>query len=195
MSGTYPTDPGISSVDWESEFATVSDRTMTLLNDSRHLGGHAWSFNIKHDKFTRLEFAPIAGFLMAQKGGAEAFDIVIPELSENPGSATSCATNGTSGSAATGATSVAVTMSGTLPAGAFFRPVGSQKTYMVTADRSGSGTLSFQPPLIEPLTAGQSLTIEDVPFRVKQQGNTQKFATPQHDVYNFSVSLVEDARA
>lgn len=189
MSGTYPSDPEFTAINFRSEFATVVEETISLATDGAQFGGHRFSFTARYRDLTWSEFASVEAFLIQQKGGAETFQIVLPTLSYNSGTATSAST---SGGAAIGATSVGVTMTGTLPKGSLFKFNNHSKVYMATADRSGTGTLSFYPPLEVAVSTAQAMTIDAVPFTVRQRRPMQEYGHPGYDRFNAQVDFLED---
>jgi hypothetical protein len=127
---------------------------------------------------------------MRQKGGAETFQIVIPNISENSGTAASATT---SAAGAIGDESIAITMTGTVKAGGMVKFASHSKVYMIVSDLSGSGTLEFAPPLIAAVGITTAVTVDGVPFTVRQKGTVQKFAHPQFDTFNFQIDLMESA--
>lgn len=190
MSGTYPSDPPFNAINFKSEFGTVIAEMISLKTDARQVGDHRWSFTAQHRNLTRAEWAPIAGFLMQQRGGAETFQIVIPNLSDNTGTAGSAAVGG-GGAAAIGAESVNVVVIGTIAAGSFIKFANHSKVYMTTAERDGNGAMTFSPPLIAAVANFEAITLENVPFTVRERRPAQAFQHPQFDVFTFEIDLIE----
>ena len=147
MSGTYPTSPVFNSVNFTSEFFNLSSQTISGRTQVRNIGGQRFTFTASYPAMTRAEFSPVQGFLMAQRGMAETFTIVLPEVSSSSGSVVGTILAGAA--ASIGDTSIALDgFTGTLKAGDVFKFANHNKVYMATADLAGAGTLSFQPALV-----------------------------------------------
>jgi len=85
-----------------------------------------------------------------------------------------------------GDTSIAVDgITGTLNVGDVFKFANHNKVYWATADRAGSGTLSFQPALVSAVLDNEVITYDNVPFTVRLANDVQEFsiATDLHSSY------------
>lgn len=192
MSGTYPASPVFNTLSFREEWATITETMVSLRTDARHLGGHRFAFTAQHRGLTRLEFAPNAAFLSRQRGGAETFQIIIPTISNQVGSATGSMTVNNPGGYAVGADEITTAgITGTLNAGGHVKFANHAKVYTVVADRAGAGTLTISPPLTRTVADGEAITYDAVPFTVRQSGPIQVFEHPEPDVFDFEVDLVE----
>ena len=139
---------------------------------------------------TRAEFAPVMGFLMAQRGMADTFTIVLPEVSSSSGSVSGTITSNGAGSI--GATSIAVDgFTGALKAGDVIKFTGHDKIYMATADRSGTGSLSFQPALIAAVGDNTAISHNNVAFTVRLANDVQEYAISTDLHYKYEVDFIE----
>ena len=190
MSGTYPTSPVFTSANFRSEFFNLSSQTISGRTQVRNIGGQRFTFTAAYPPMTRGEFSPVMGFIMAQRGMAETFTIVLPEVSSASGSV-----SGTMLSSATGSigdTSIAVDgFTGTLKAGDVFKFANHNKVYMATADRNGTGTLNFQPALVSAISDNEIVTYDDVPFTVRLNNDVQEYGIATDLSYSYEVDFIE----
>ena len=136
MSGTYPTTPIFSTIGFRSVNYNLSSQSISGRTQVRNIGGQRFEFSAQYTRMTRSEFAPILVFTMAQRGSAETFTIVLPQISSKSGDASG--TILVNGAADIGATTVGVDgVTGTLKAGDMVKFANHSKVYMLTADRAG----------------------------------------------------------
>ena len=190
MSGTYPTSPVFTSANFRSEFFNLSSQTISGRTQVRTIGGQRFTFSAAYPPMTRAEFAPVMGFIMAQRGMAETFTIVLPEVSSSSGSVSGTISAAAAGSI--GDTSIAVDgFTGTLKAGDVFKFANHAKVYMATADLSGSGTLSFQPALVAAVSDNEVITHDNVPFTVRINNDVQEYSIATDLSYSYEVDFIE----
>lgn len=190
MSGTYPTSPVFNSVNFTSEFFNLSSQTISGRTQVRNIGGQRFTFTAAYPSMTRSEFSPVQGFLMAQRGMAETFTIVLPEVSSSSGSVVGTILAGAA--ASIGDTSIALDgFTGTLKAGDVFKFANHNKVYMATADLAGAGTLSFQPALVASVLDNEILTHDDVPFTVRLNNDVQEYGISTDLTYSYEVDFIE----
>ena len=190
MSGTYPTSPVFTSANFRSEFFNLSSQTISGRTQVRNIGGQRFTFSAAYPPMTRAEFSPVMGFLMAQRGMAETFTIVLPEVSSSSGSVTG--TIRTSAAGSIGDTSIAVDgFTGTLKAGDVFKFANHTKVYMATADRNGAGALSFQPALVSAVADNNIITNNNVPFTVRLNNDVQEYGIATDLSYSYEVDFIE----
>ena len=190
MSGTYPTSPVFTSANFRSEFFNLSSQTISGRTQVRNIDGQRFTFSAAYPPMTRAEFAPVMGFIMAQRGMAETFTIVLPEVSSSSGSVSGTISAAAAGSI--GDTSIAVDgFTGTLKAGDVFKFANHAKVYMATADRSGSGVLSFQPALVAAVPDNNAITHDNVPFTVRLNNDVQEYSISTDLTYTYEVDFIE----
>jgi hypothetical protein len=190
MSGTYPTSPVFTSANFRSEFFNLSSQTISGRTQVRNIGGQRFTFTAAYPPMTRGEFSPVMGFIMAQRGMAETFTIVLPEVSSASGSVSGTMLSSAAGSI--GDTSIAVDgFTGTLKAGDVFKFANHNKVYMATADRNGTGTLNFQPALVSAISDNEIVTYDDVPFTVRLNNDVQEYGIATDLSYSYEVDFIE----
>ena len=190
MSGTYPTTPVFNAVGFTSQYFNLSSETISGRIQVRNIGGQRFSFTASYPPMTRSEFQPVSAFMMQQRGMAETFTIVLPQVSEASGTASGTLT--ANAAVAIGATSIAVDgFTGILKAGDMVKFAGHNKVYMITADRSGPGSLYFEPALISSVSENEVITYDDVPFTVRLNNDVQEFGIATDLTYSYEVDFVE----
>lgn len=186
MSGTFPQNPVAGSIKISSIRPTMVSTTHSLKRQVRSRGSQLWSIEANYNPLSRSDFAPLYAFALAQQGQYETFTYYPPVYKDAQGTCSGC----TSAVEAAGATSVTVTMTGTLKAGDYVKFASHSKVYIVTADLSGNGELSIDPPLLQATTAA-AVTYNEVPFNVAFAGDTQEFSRGAADLHEFSIKLIE----
>mgnify|MGYP003632399528 FL=1 len=91
MSGTYPASPVFASIGFKSQHYNLSSESVSGRTQVRNIGGQRFEFSAQYSKLSRAEFAPVMAFVMAQRGMAETFSIVLPEISAKTGTASGTA--------------------------------------------------------------------------------------------------------
>ena len=171
MSGTYPITQSFNAVGFTSVFYNLS---------STSLSGRTQVRNI----------APIAAFIMAQRGMAEEFTIVLPEISSKSGNATG--TVRTNAAESIGQTSISIDgLSGTLKAGDMIKFATHNKVYMIVSDRAGNGQLTIQPSLISAVPNDTIITYDDVPFTVRLNNDVQAYDLGLASMVDYEVDFIE----
>ena len=190
MSGTYPTSPVFTSANFRSEFFNLSSQTISGRTQVRNIGGQRFAFSAAYPPMTRAEFAPVMGFIMAQRGMAETFTIVLPEVSSSSGSVFGTIYSAAAGSI--GDTSIAVDgFTGTLRAGDVFKFTNHTKVYMATSDVTSTGTLSFQPSLVSDVPDNLVMIHNNVPFTVRINNDVQEYSIATDLSYSYEVDFIE----
>jgi hypothetical protein len=156
---------------------------------SRKIAGQFWSFSATYAPLTQAEFKPVRAFVAGQRGQHGVFTIVLPIESDSSGTGTGTVT---CASTSKGESSVTVAgFTGALKAGDFVKFSGHTKVYMLTADRSGAGSLSVAPPLVENVTSSDTVIYNSVPFTVRLGNDVQSYALGQGGFYKYEVDFVE----
>lgn len=171
MSGTLPNPPAPHSVRISSNQPALVSVAHSLKRQARTRGAQRWGVEIIYPTMVRRDFAPLWGFLVAQKGQYETFQAVLPGYETALGVATG--TPRAKGSASAGAYSIAtdgwtINITGILKAGDYLKFAGHTKVYMLAADAasngSGEATLSIMPKLVAAVSDNELLTVNSVPF-------------------------------
>ena len=190
MSGTYPTTPIFSTIGFRSVNYNLSSQSISGRTQVRNIGGQRFEFSAQYTRMTRLEFAPILVFTMAQRGSAETFTIVLPQISSKSGDASG--TILVNGAADIGATTVGVDgVTGTLKAGDMIKFANHSKVYMLTADRAGNGNISIQPALRVAVPNNNAVTFDSVPFTVRLNNDIQEFNLGSASLVDYEIDMIE----
>lgn len=190
MSGTYPASPVFNGVGFNSVHYNLSSTSVSGRTQVRNIGGQRFEFSATYPALTRAEFAPVMAFIMAQRGMAETFTIVLPEISTKSGNASG--TVQTVGADAIGETSIAIDgLSGTLKAGDVIKFANHTKVYMIVSDLTGPGTLSIQPGLRQATANDTVITYDNVPFSVRLNNDVQEYDLGLSSLVNYEVDFIE----
>ena len=142
---TLPTNIGMSSIELRAVNTTaVSVSPFTYKQQTYSYDGERWEADITLPPMNRDDAESWVSFLMSLRGKVGSFLLYDPSAKNIRGTATSATMTG-----ALGASSVAVTMTGTLKAGDYIQ-LGSASDatlHKVLQDQSGTGTLEIWPKL------------------------------------------------
>ena len=190
MSGTYPALPIFASVGFKSVYYNLSSQSLSGRTQVRNIGGQRFEFSASYSRLLRSEFTPVLAFVMSQRGMAETFSIVLPEISSTSGTATGTVrTNGTS---PIGDKTIAIDgLTGLLKAGDVIKFASHSKVYMVTQDRDGAGDLSIEPGLEAVVANDTVITYNDVPFLVRLNNDIQEYNIGSASLVDFDVDFIE----
>jgi hypothetical protein len=190
MSGTYPALPIFASVGFKSVYYNLSSQSLSGRTQVRNIGGQRFEFSASYSRLLRSEFTPVLAFVMSQRGMAETFSIVLPEISSTSGTASGTVrTNGTS---PIGDKTIAIDgLTGLLKAGDVIKFASHSKVYMVTQDRSGAGDLSIEPGLEAVVANDTVITYNDVPFLVRLNNDIQEYNIGSASLVDFDVDFIE----
>jgi hypothetical protein len=189
MSGTFPSDPGFVAVNFTSEFYNLSSTSLSGRTQVRAIGGQRWSFSAAFPPMAASEYGPVNAFIIKQRGMFESFQIVLPNVSYTSGTPSGSVT---SNALSIGATSVTVSgLTGVLKAGNVFKFANHSKVYMITADRSGNGAMTFEPPLVATVGNGEGITYTAVPFTVRMNNNVQEFKYNLDNTVAYEIDMIE----
>ena len=190
MSGTFPSSPELSTVNVISLQPNLMSETRSGRRQVRSIGSQRWSITATYNPMTRAEFMPVYAFVLSQKGQLESFQFVPPVVGSTSGTATGSVT--TNGASAIGATSITIAgLTGTLKAGDFIKFSTHSKVYMVTADRSGAGAMTIEPPLFVAVATSVAITYSSVPFTVRLNNDVQQYRLAGYERYTFEIDMVE----
>ena len=190
MSGTYPALPIFASVGFKSVYYNLSSQSLSGRTQVRNIGGQRFEFSASYSRLLRSEFTPVLAFVMSQRGMAETFSIVLPEISNTSGTASGTVrTNGTS---PIGDKTITIDgLTGLLKAGDVIKFSSHSKVYMVTQDRDGAGDLSIEPGLEAVVANDTVITYNDVPFLVRLNNDIQEYNIGSASLVDFDVDFIE----
>ena len=198
MAGQFPTSPVASDAQIGSEQNTIVSVTTSGRVQTRQIDGQKFTITLDYAPMTRANFAPIKAFLMKQRSRLNTFTIIPPVVSNAQGVATgTISVDGAISSGATTCTIDGMTIStnGILKAGDYFRFSGQEKVYMAVedldADGTGSGTLTFEPPLRSDVANNVALVYDNVDFTVRLKNDIQEYNIVTNDLYKYQIDLIE----
>jgi hypothetical protein len=199
MSGTYPAAPAFETVGFKINTPTLVTDTFAGKRRRVGLGISFYSFSAKYSNITEYNFGPILGFVAAQYGPLESFQIVLPKISYSKSLNPPSTTPATSASLAAGSNSVTLSNCGAsktvLAAGDFFKFANHTKVYMamndVTSNSSGNATLTFSGSAVSSVPSGTNLTITEVPFTVVLENEIQEYSVSSGGISTMSIDFRE----
>jgi hypothetical protein len=190
MSGTYPASPIFESVGFKSVYYNLSSQSISGRTQVRNIGGQRFEFTASYSRLFKSEFAPVQAFVMSQRGMAETFNIVLPEISTTSGTASG--TVRANGASSIGDKTIAIDgLSGLLKAGDVVKFANHSKVYLVTQDRSGAGNLSIEPGLVSAIINNEIVTYNSVPFLVRLNNDVQEYKLGSASLVDFEVDFIE----
>ena len=199
MAGQFPTSPVASDAQIGSEQNTIVSVTTSGRVQTRQIDGQKFTITLDYAPMTRANFAPIKAFLMKQRSRLNTFTIIPPVVSNAQGVATG--TISVDGAISSGATTCTIDgmttdTNGILKAGDYFRFSGQDKVYMAVedldADGTGSGTLTFEPPLRADVSDDATLVYDNVDFTVRLKNDIQEYNIVTNDLYKYQIDLIEN---
>ena len=198
MSGTFPTSPAPRNANIRSQQTTIVSVTASGRKQARQIDGQKFAITLQFPTMTRAEFAPIQAFIMKQRSRLENFTIVPPTVKNALGVASG--TISVDGALTAGTTTatidgMAVSTSGILKAGDYFRFTGQDKVYMAVEDLDsdgyGEGTLTFEPPLRANVDDDVDIKYDNVDFTVSLTNDIQEFDVGVQEYFNYEIDLIE----
>jgi len=199
MAGQFPTSPVASDAQIGSEQNTIVSVTTSGRVQTRQIDGQKFTITLDYAPMTRANFAPIKAFLMKQRSRLNTFTVIPPVVSNAQGVATG--TISVDGAISAGATTCTIDgmttdTTGILKAGDYFRFSGQDKVYMAVedldADGTGSGTLTFEPPLRADVSDNATLVYDNVDFTVRLKNDIQEYNIVTNDLYKYQIDLIEN---
>ena len=199
MSGQFPTSPAPKDASIGSVQNTIVSVTTSGRVQTRQIDGQKFSITLDYPPMSRSNFAPIKAFIMKQRARLNTFTVIPPVVSDAQGVATG--TISVDGAITSGATTCAIDGMATstndiLKAGDYFRFTGQDKVYMAVedldSDGTGSGTLTFEPPLRSDVADDVALIYDNVDFTVRLSNDIQEYSIVTNDLYKYQIDLIEN---
>ena len=199
MSGQFPTSPAPKDASIGSVQNTIVSVTTSGRVQTRQIDGQKFSITLDYPPMSRSNFAPIKAFIMKQRARLNTFTVIPPVVSNAQGVASG--TISVDGAITSGATTctidgMATSTNDILKAGDYFRFTGQDKVYMAVADLdsdgTGSGTLTFEPPLRSDVADNVVLIYDNVDFTVRLSNDIQEYSIVTNDLYKYQIDLIEN---
>lgn len=197
--GTFPSSPGFSAANFVQNTITKKTQTASGRVVRATNGTTIWSGTLVFPVMDLLEFRPIQAFIARTQGALNDFDVVIPLVSESQSTNASSVSATVDGAHSAGDTTIDVDTNvnngNVLKAGDVIRFANHTKVYMVTADAntdgSGNVTVNIQPSLVQNLTNSESITTNNVPFRMILSNDAQEFAYRTDGLVAYEIDVEE----
>jgi len=170
MSGTFPTNPNFSSINFKDNRPTLINQTLSGKRNVRQIGAQYFSFTVRMPPMQQEKAQEIFAFLQAQKGRSGTFQITPPL--NNLGSARDETDILVNGAHVIGDSTIAMDgftagQSGVLKAGDLIKFANHSKVYMVSYNVDyDSVAVTISPPLITALTDNLAVTVNKPLFTV-----------------------------
>ena len=170
MSGTFPTNPNFSSINFKDNRPTLINQTLSGKRQVRQIGAQYFSFTVQMPPMQREKGQEIFAFLQAQKGRSGTFQITPPL--DNLGLAKDETDILVNGAHVVGDSTIAmdgftVGQAGVLKAGDLIKFANHSKVYMVSYDVDhDSAAVTISPPLVTALTNNLAVTVNKPLFTV-----------------------------
>jgi hypothetical protein len=199
MSGQFPTSPAPKDASIGSIQNTIVSVTTSGRVQTRQIDGQKFSITLDYPPMSRSNFAPIKAFIMKQRARLNTFTVIPPIVSNAQGVASG--TISVDGAITSGATTctidgMATSTNDILKAGDYFRFTGQNKVYMAVedldSDGTGSGTLTFEPPLRSNVADNVVLIYDNVDFTVRLSNDIQEYSIVTNDLYKYQIDLIEN---
>ena len=198
MSGTLPTSPAFQSVTIKSNNPNITTISTSGRRQVKTQQSQFWSFTAAYTPMNRSQWAPIAAFVVKQRGAYESFTMILPDYSTTNGALTTQAVT-TTNSETIGATAIELTsgsidLTGALKAGDFVKFTGHNKVYMIVDDvdfSSGSATMNIEPGLVVAVNSGVQIDYKDVEFTVFLGNDVQEFNTGLASIATYELDMRE----
>lgn len=198
--GTFPSSPGFSAAGFKQN--TITKRTQTASGRQIRISNAAtlWSGTLVFPTMNLSEFRPIQGFVALTQGSLNEFDIVIPIVSQSQSVNAGLFTASVSGAHSAGDTTINISTSipgagNAFKAGDVVRFANHTKVYMCTTDintdGSGNAVLNIQPALVEGLSNTESITTNNVPFRMILSNDVQEFGYRTDGLVSYEIDVEE----
>jgi len=177
MSGTFPSTQGLRGLNFTNNQPNLLAVSISGRRQAKSQGAQFFSFTVQTPPMDVAEHKDLMGFLAAQRGQFDTFEIVLPNISTPAGSVTGnplrVATDIAAGLKSIAVTSGVAGQTDYLKRGDLVRFGTDPKVYVLTADvdtdGSGAGTLNIEPGLITAIDGSPSavaVETNDVKFTV-----------------------------
>ena len=189
MSGTFPSTQGLRGLNFNNNQPNLLAVAMSGRRQAKSQGAQFFSFTVQTPPMNVAEHKDLMGFLAAQRGSFDTFEIVLPNLSTPAGSVAGNVLD-VVGAHDAGDKTIAVdggvaSQTDYLKRGDLVRFSTDPKVYMLTADAdtngSGATTLNIEPGLITALADNDTVETNDVKFTVFITSPTAEYSTGVSD--------------
>jgi hypothetical protein len=198
MSGTFPTSPGFSALNFQNVRPTLVNQSLSGRRAVRQIGSQYFMFTVSMPPMSQSDAMDIFAFLQKQKGSFESFQIKIPIT--NRGAAKSSTSVKVVGSHTATDSTIALdgfasSTSAVLKAGDLIKFAGHTKVYMVQSDidsdGSGAATVSIEPGLVTTLSDNEVVTTNQPDFTVYLPNEDIVYSVDRNSIFGISFDVRE----
>ena len=201
--GNFPSSPGFTSANFRQNTLTKTTQTQSGRSIRITNSTTLWRATLAFPPMTQAEFRPVQAFIALAQGPLNEFDIVIPTVSQSQAALAGSLVASVDGDSASanvaGDTTININTnlasSNALKAGDVVRFQNHTKVYMVTADvntdSSGNAIMNIQPALVESVSNAETITTNNVPFRMHLVNDLQEFTYNTNQLVNYEIDVDE----
>ena len=197
--GNWPSAIGFRTVNFKALSSTKQTTSQSGRRVRISVAGTRFSATISYPRMLLADWKPIQAAATRLQGPLNSFDVVLPSISENNSGVTGT-TATCDGATSAGASSVNIATNKNsqtiLKAGDVVRFANHTKVYMVTADvttdGTGDATMAITPSLIEAVVNTESITVDDVPFRMTLSGDIQEYKYATDGTVAYEIDVIEE---
>ena len=201
--GNFPSSPGFTSANFRQNTLTKTTQTQSGRSIRITNSTTLWRATLAFPPMTQAEFRPVQAFIALAQGPLNEFDIVIPTVSQSQAALAGSLVASVDGDSASanvaGDTTININTnlasSNALKAGDVVRFQNHTKVYMVTADvntdSNGNAIMNIQPALVESVSNAETITTNNVPFRMHLVNDLQEFTYNTNQLVNYEIDVDE----
>ena len=198
MSGSFPTSPGFSALNFQNVRPTLVNQSLSGRRAVRQIGSQYFMFTVSMPSMNQDNAMDIFAFLQKQKGSFESFQIKIP-LQNRGAEKSSTAVKVVGSHSATDSTialdGFSASTSGVLKAGDLIKFAGHTKVYMVQSDidsdGSGAATVLIEPGIVTTLADNEVVTMNQPDITVYLTSEDIMYSVDRNSIFNISFDVRE----
>tara|TARA_R100001460_G_scaffold73915_4_gene114841 strand:- start:594 stop:1199 length:606 start_codon:yes stop_codon:yes gene_type:complete len=198
MSGSFPTSPGFSALNFQNVRPTLVNQSLSGRRAVRQIGSQYFMFTVSMPPMNQDNAMDIFAFLQKQKGSFESFQIKIP-LQNRGAEKSSTAVKVVGSHSATDSTialdGFSASTSGVLKAGDLIKFAGHTKVYMVQSDidsdGSGAATVLIEPGIVTTLADNEVVTMNQPDITVYLTSEDIMYSVDRNSIFNISFDVRE----
>tara|TARA_Y100001937_G_scaffold6474_1_gene8425 strand:+ start:1322 stop:1927 length:606 start_codon:yes stop_codon:yes gene_type:complete len=198
MSGSFPTSPGFSALNFQNVRPTLVNQSLSGRRAVRQIGSQYFMFTVSMPPMNQDDAMNIFAFLQKQKGSFESFQIKIP-LQNRGADKSSTAVKVVGSHSATDSTisldGFSASTTGVLKAGDLIKFAGHTKVYMVQSDidsdGSGAATVLIEPGIVTTLADNEVVTMNQPDITVYLTSEDIMYSVDRNSVFSISFDVRE----
>lgn len=198
--GTFPTSPGFQSVQLKINTTTSGTTALSGRRIRSATGTTVFGATAVFPIMSQTEFRPILAFITQARGALNSFDVTFPEISKSSLTSTSHTITVASDTVG-GSTEIPITATTSdgddiVKVGDLVRFSNHTKVYMVTEtlteSSAGNHFMKITPGLVNGISTGNTVTYNDVPFRMTLANDVQEIQVGTEQLYRYELDFIEE---